>query len=83
MIAPYAARNTLFYPPDGRALSVREAEARVKGPERSVNISATRFRGSGAADLAAASPAASDAAGTPRIRGCVPDCVGLRCQAST
>ncbi len=65
--APFVAKNALFYAPEGRQLSLREAEARVKGPPRAVQPHATRF--GGGAEAAAAQPRSG--AATPGLRGCV------------
>ena len=69
----HVAKNSLFYAPDGRALTVAEAEAAIKASTRSVNIGATRFGGSHAhaADAPPAGELHAAAARTPGLRGCV------------
>ena len=68
----HVAKNSLFYAPDGRALTVAEAEAGVKGPPRGVNIAATRFTSShSAADAPPVGEQRAAVARTPGLRGCV------------
>ena len=69
----HVAKNSLFYTPDGRALTVAEAEAVMKASTRSVNIGATRFGGSHAhaSDAPPAGELHAAAARTPGLRGCV------------
>ena len=69
----HVAKNSLFYAPDGRALTVAEAEAAIKASTRSVNMGATRFGGSHAhaADAPPAGELRAAAARTPGLRGCV------------
>jgi hypothetical protein len=68
----HVAKNSLFYSPDGRALTLAEAEAGVKGPARGVNIGATRFGGTHTADAPPAGELRAAVARTPGLRGCVP-----------
>jgi hypothetical protein len=68
----HVAKNSLFYSPDGRALTLSEAEAGVKGPPRGVNIGATRFGGTHTADAPPAGELRAAVARTPGLRGCVP-----------
>ena len=69
----HVAKNSLFYVPDGKGLTVAEAEAAIKASTRSVNIGATRFGGMHA-HVGEAPPAGelhAAAARTPGLRGCV------------
>ncbi len=78
LCAPFVAKNALFYAPEGRQLSLREAEARVKGPPRAVQPHATRF--GGAAEPPPAQPRSG--AATPGLRGCVASLALAHCAAT-
>jgi hypothetical protein len=67
--APFTARNSLYYAPDGRALSLAEAEAAVKGPPRAVDAAATRFASASSAAAGGAAQPGGSRAVTPGHRG--------------